>query len=232
MVVHEAGTREDPTVWARLLESEVQPLDASLPRAVVLAGAPSGALAANIDADSVRYLLYQLAHYGQFVVADVGCTLDGATPLAAAHRAALKAADRVFVVSRSDLVSLRRAAQLLEELRGMLDKPERRLALLLNQHHARHHHDAVEVARALRTPVAAVIPSDPRGVHAALAAQRPLVAVGGTGRGSAARALVDLARQLHNAEPKHAPRSASRSIRISAAWPRVLWAVAWQRGRP
>jgi Flp pilus assembly CpaE family ATPase len=88
----------------------------------------------------------------------------------------------------------------------MLDEPERRVSLLLNQHDPRHHHDALEVARALRTPVAAVIPNDARRVHAALAAQRPLVAIGGTGRGSAARALVNLARQLPSSEAP-SPRS-------------------------
>lgn len=231
MVLHEAGTRDDQNVWTRLLESELQPLDASLPRAVVLGGAPGGGLAANVDAEGVHDLLCQLASYAQFVVADVGCTVDRATPVAAAHRAALEAADRVFVVSRSDIIGLRRTAQLLEALRGVLDKPERRLALVLNQHHSRHDHDAVDVARALRTPVAAVIPNDPSGVHAALASQRPLVAVGGTGRGSAARALVDLARQLHDAERVGAPRSASRSIRISANWPRALRPLAWQGRR-
>ncbi|HYU05494.1 MAG TPA: hypothetical protein VEL02_16750 [Jatrophihabitantaceae bacterium] len=232
MVLHEAGTQNDPNVWARLLESELQPLDASLPRALVLAGAPGGGLVTNVGADDVRNLLCHLASYEQYVVADVGSTLDGGSPVASAHRAALAAADRVFVVTRSDLVGLRRAAQLLEVLRGMLNAPERCQALLLNEHHLRHHHDPVEVARALRTPVAAVIPNDAKGVNAALAAQRPLVAVGGTGRGSAARALVDLARQLHSAEDVRSPRSATRLLRIGFNWPRTFWPLAWQGRRP
>jgi Flp pilus assembly CpaE family ATPase len=233
MVLHEGRTRDDPGVWARLLEPELQPLDASVPQAVVLAGPPGGGLVANVGADGVSYLLRQLASYERFVVADVGCALDGGSPAAAAHRAALAAADRVFVVSRSDLVGLRRGAQLLEALRGMLHEPsEDRVALLLNQHDSRYHHDAVEVARALRTPVAAVIPNDARRVDAALAAQRPLVAFGGTGRGSAARALVDLARQLDGAENARSPRAASRPVRVSFNWPRTLWPMAWQGRRP
>src|SRR5207302_7142439 len=184
---------------------------------VVLAGAPGGGLAANVGADGVRCLLRELASHEQFVVAEVGCTLDGGSPVAAAHRGALEAADHVLVVSRSDLVGLRRAAQLLEALRALLDEPERRLALLLNQHHSRHHHDAVEVARALRTPVAAVIPNDARRVHAALAAQRALVAFGGTGRGSAARALVDLAGQLPGSEVR-SPRSVSHAMGGGVNW--------------
>ena len=231
MVLHEAGTRDDPAAWARLLESELQPLDASLPRAVVLAGAPGGGLAATVGADGVRNLLGQLAAYEEFVVADVGCTLDGGSPVAAAYRAALGSADRVFVVTRSDLIGLRRAAQLLETLRGMLDEPERRVALLLNQHHSRHHHDAVEVARALRTPVAAVIPNDAGRVHAALGAQRALVAFGGTGRGSAARALVDLAGQLAGSEVR-SPPAVSRSMGAGANWSRTFWPLAWQGRRP
>ena len=198
----------------------------------MLAGPPGGGLLSNVDADGVSYLLRQLASYERFVVADVGCSLDGGSPAAAAHRAALEAADRVFVVTRSDLVGLRRAAQLLEALRGMLHEPEGRVALLLNQHDSRHHHDAVEVARALRTPVAAVIPNDARRVHAALAAQRPLVAFGGTGRGSAARALADLARQLDGPENARSPRAASRLMRVSFNWPSTFWPMAWQGRRP
>jgi Flp pilus assembly CpaE family ATPase len=182
MVLHEIGTRDDASLWARLLESELQPLDRSLPRAVVLAGAPGAGLAASVGADSVRQLLRQLARHEQFVVVDVGSSLDGHTPVAAAHRAALETADRVFVVARADLIGLRRAAHLLEDLRGSLDHDADRLALVLNQHQPRYHHDSVEVARALRTTVAAVIPADPKSTQAALAAQRPLVAFGSARR--------------------------------------------------
>jgi Flp pilus assembly CpaE family ATPase len=231
MVLHETGAQDDPALWARLLHSELQPLDPTLPRAVVLAGAPGGGLVATVGADGVRNLFGHLAEYEEFVVADVGCTLDGGSPVAAAHRAAVASADRVFVVTHADLIGLRRAAQLLEALRGMLDEPERRVALLLNQHDSRHHHDALEVARALRTPVAAVIPNDARRVHAALAAQRPLVAIGGTGRGSAARALVNLARQLPSSEGP-SPPSLSRSMGIGANWVRTFWPLAWQARHP
>lgn len=172
MVLHEVGAREDPALWARYLESELQPLGTSLPRAVVLAGAPSTALAATIDADGVRGLLRHLSRLERFVVADVGSALSGGTPSAAAHRAALETADRVFVVARSDLLGLRRAAHVLDLLRGLLDDHEHRLSLLLNQHESNHHHDRVDVARALRTSVAAVIPNDPQRVHAALADER------------------------------------------------------------
>lgn len=232
MVLHEAGTRDDPSLWTRLLESELQPIDASVPRAVVLAGAPGGGLAAHIGADGVHQLLRHLAGYEQSVVVDVGCTLDGATPFGAAHRAALDIADRVLVVTRSDLVGLRRTAQLLDFLRGFLDCHEERLGLVLNQHQRDRHHDSVEVARALRTTVAAVIPNDPRRVHAALAAQRPLVAFGGTRRGSSAKALVELARQLRAARNVQPANAASQRMRIGFNWPRTLWPLAWQGRRP
>jgi Flp pilus assembly CpaE family ATPase len=222
MVLHEAGTRDDPNLWARLLESEFQPLDPAVPSAVVLAGAPGGGHAAKHGADAVRQLLRQLAGFEQFVVADVGSTIDGSTPVAGAHRAVLEVADRVFIVTRSDIVSLRRAAHLLESLRAMLEDHDRRLVLVLNQHQSQHHHDPVEVARALRTPVAAVIPNDPKGVHAALAAQRPLVAFGRNGRGSAGRAVVDLARQLHGAADVQPSQVASRTRRIGLNWPRAF----------
>src|SRR5260370_33938805 len=174
MVRNEIGSGGGASVWERPVESEPQPLDGSRPRVVVLAGAPGAGLAASVGADSVRRLLRQLATHEQFVVADVGSSLDGHTPVAAAHRAALETADRVFVVARADLIGLRRAAHLLEYLRGSLENHADRLALVLNQHHPQHHHDSVEVARALRTTVAGVIPADPKSTQAALAAQRPL----------------------------------------------------------
>jgi MinD-like ATPase involved in chromosome partitioning or flagellar assembly len=232
MVLHEAATRDDPSLWTRLLESELQLLDASVPGAVVLAGAPGGGLAAHVDADGVHRLLRHLTRHEQFVVMDVGSSLEGGTPFAAAHRAALDIADRVLVVTRSDVVALRRTAHLLDILRGFLECQEERLALVLNQHQRDRHHDWVEVARALRTTVAAVIPNDPRRVQAGLAAQRPLVAFGGNPRGSAGQALVELARQLRVATNVQPANAASRSIRLGFTWPRTLWPLAWQGRRP
>jgi Flp pilus assembly CpaE family ATPase len=168
--------------------------------------------------ESAQQLLRQLAGHYRYVVVDAGSTIDpaGAT---AAQRAILETADRVFVVARADLVGLRRAATLLESLRGIVDRADARLALVLNRHQARHHHDAVDVARALRATVAAVIPDDPDRAHAALAAQRPLVAFGGTPRGSAARALAELARSIHTATP--AGDAATGSSRA--------WSAGWRR---
>ena len=229
MVLHEAGTRADPGLWSRLLEAELQPLDPDAPRGVVLAGAPGNSLAAAVRPDSAQQLLRQLAGHYRYVVVDVGSTVDpaGAT---AAQRAVLETADRVFLVARADLVGLRRAATLLESLRGIVDRADARLALVLNRHQARHHHDAVDVARALRATVAAVIPDDPNRAHAALAAPRPLVAFGGTPRGSAARALAELARSIDTATP--AGDAATGSSRAwSARW-RKFGLFSPRRRRP
>jgi Flp pilus assembly CpaE family ATPase len=228
MVLHEAAARDDASLWARLLESELQSLDGSIPRAAVLAGAPGAGVAGSITADGVHRLLRELARHEQFVVADVGSTLEDHTPVAAGHRAALEAADRVFVVARADLVGLRRAAQLLEYLRGNLDRHADRLALVLNQHRAQYHHDAVEVVRAFRTRVVAVVPDDPRRTQAALAAQRPLVAFGGTRRGSAGRALLALARSIEDAAVAEPARASTRQPRFGFAWRPTLWPVAWE----
>ena len=153
------------------------------------------------------------------------------SPTAAAQRAALEIADRVFVVARADLVGLRRAAALLECLRGIVDRPDERLALILNRHRPRHHHDAVEVARALRATVATVVPDDPDRVYAALAAQRPLVAFGGTPRGSAARALDQLARSIETATPADWPGTGGRGSRRQSAWWRKLGLFSPRRRR-
>jgi len=229
MVLHEAGPRRDPTLWSSLLEAELQSLDRATPRGVVLAGVPGSSLAADVGPDGVRHLLRELARHERFVVADVGTNLDASTSVGAAHRAALEAADRVLVVARADVIGLRRASALLGRLRGIFGGSPDRLCLVLNRHQPRHHHDAIEVARALHTTVAAVIPDDPAGVQATIAAQRALVAFGGTRRGSAARAIVELAAAIEAASSVRAlsgqargrqaqRQSPPRSERFSLPW--------------
>jgi MinD-like ATPase involved in chromosome partitioning or flagellar assembly len=232
MVLHDAAGREDPSSWSDLLEAELQILHPSLPRAVVLAGVPGENLAAGVSPQTIQRLLRQLAQHERFIVADVGSDLDARSPAGSVHRAVLEAADRVLVVAQSDLVGLRRAAQLLECLRGLIYHHEQRLALILNRHQPRHHHDHVEVARALRTAVAAVIPDDPDGVQAALAAQQPLVAFGRAGRRSAARGLIDLARSLADATPSEDRGIRSGRVRHGFTWPLRLWPATFPGRHP
>jgi Flp pilus assembly CpaE family ATPase len=213
MVLHEAGVADDADLWSGLLEAELQPLDPACTRAVVLAGPPTASLGRSVSSDQARKVLRNLARHERFVVADLGSELDAGDELASVQRAALEVADRVLIVARSDVVGLRRAAATLENIRAVVDRPDERLALILNRHQERHHHGAVEVARSLQTTVAAVIPEDPSRVQAALAAQRPLVASGGARRGSAARALVAFARSIEAAGPGALARTGDETSR-------------------
>jgi Flp pilus assembly CpaE family ATPase len=199
MVLHETNGSDDPRIWADALAAELQPLDEESPGARVLVGAPSVGLASAVEPDSVRDLLVHLAAQEQFVVVDLGAECDAHTVPGAAQHAVLELADRILVVSRADVLGLGRTRALLDRLRGVVSRPDERLALVLNRHQPRHHHDDIEVARAFRTSVAAVIPDDPAGVQAALAAQRPLGALGRGRRAPAARALFRLAREISNA---------------------------------
>lgn len=82
MVLHEAGTRADSGLWSRLLEAELQPLDARLPLGAVLAGAPGSNLAAAMQPEGARQVLRQLAVHYRYVVVDAGSTLEATGPAA------------------------------------------------------------------------------------------------------------------------------------------------------
>jgi MinD-like ATPase involved in chromosome partitioning or flagellar assembly len=234
MIVHEAPGA-DPARWAEALSGELQPLDAASTQAVVLCGAPKPGLRAALGTAFLEMLLQQLRLHYAWIVADLGDRLDEGSPAGAGHRAILAAADRVLVVATPDLVGLRRAASLIELLRAQLgETASARVALVLNRHDRRHHHDPVEVAQALGVAVAAAIPDDRQALQRALADQRPVVAFGRGRRGSAARALLDLAQLVERGSPglpaaaSGLPIVAAPAARVQERPPaRSRW--AWRR---
>jgi Flp pilus assembly CpaE family ATPase len=109
------------------------------------------------------------------VIVDAGQVVAGNTR---AGEALLRAADRVLIVSGSDLVSAWNAQCCAQHLRDCGVPPER-LSVLINRREGRTGYGAAEVEQALALPVAAVLPEDRRAARRARAEQLPVTAGGG-----------------------------------------------------
>jgi MinD-like ATPase involved in chromosome partitioning or flagellar assembly len=193
-MVVQGTPRDDSEASLALLQGELQALDPGCPRGVALAGVPRPGTA--LAQERIEDLLRQLRMRQRYVVADLGAYLEPSTDAAAVQRAALAYSDRVLVVASSDIVGLRRAAALLKHLRPLLVDGGEHIALVLNRHDGRYHHDAAEVAEVLGTGVAAAIPDDSDRVQRALVARRLVTAESANKRGSAVRALLELAEHV------------------------------------
>lgn len=206
---------DTPRAWERALDAEAQPLHPRSPRARVLCGLPTPELRGGVGAAAVERLVDALAARCRYLVLDVGAELYG--DVGAAHRAALRRAERVLLVAAPDLAGLWQARTALRLWRDQLRLDDARLALVLAGWDARWQHGRAEVEWALRLPTAAVIPHDRRALQRALAEQRPLVL---DDRSRAARALLDLAGRLHGGalalppEPVAPPARRRRSWRV------------------
>ncbi len=198
------ATSGGPDAWPRALSRHVQMLHETTQRAFVLAGVPRPGMRAALTPDGLAELLKHLgAHFG-YVIAHVGASLDPDTSAGAAHRALVLGADQVLLVTTPDIVGLRRAKVALDTLaelgvRGVpADGRPDRVSLVLNRYpRGVTVPGRAEIADALTVQVAALIPQDDRAAQRALAAQRPLVAVGQGRPGRAATALMELATHLH-----------------------------------
>jgi Flp pilus assembly CpaE family ATPase len=209
------AVREDPRQWASALTDELQPLSERSPSVHVLCGPPKLEMRSSITPQFVERLIAELAHRHRYVIVDVGSELLGIESAAANHRAALVSAQRVLVVSGSDLVSLWRTRTTLELLDRQLGIARASVGLVLNRHDPRYHHPPDEVEWHLGAPVHAVVPYD-RAAERAVAQQHPLVE---DPPGRAGRALLGLAQLIHEAKvplPMHSKSAAGR----------VTW---WQR---
>jgi Flp pilus assembly CpaE family ATPase len=186
---------ETEAEWKHAIEQEAQPLDAECVHGAVICGSPKLELRAGITSRFVERLVRELRHRYRFVILDVSADLLSreTTP----HRAALQVADQILLVAAADVVSLWHARTGLGFLYGQLGIDRERIALVVNRHDRRFHHGRPEIDWALGLATAAVIPNDQVATQRALAAQRPLVL---SGRGPAARSLLDLAERVHGGE--------------------------------
>jgi Flp pilus assembly CpaE family ATPase len=217
------AVREDPRAWPGALTDELQPLTSNAPGVSVLCGPPKREMRTSIAPSFVERLVAELAQRYRYVILDVGPDLLGMDSAAANHRAALASAQRLLVVSGSNLVGLWHTRTALEHLERQLGVQRQAVHLVLNRHDVRHHHARAEVEWHLGSPVAAVIPADYPATERAIAEQRPLVAETGTRAG---RALLELAERLHEGRLRLPPQVGPRDTR--SRW----WRRIWPRGEP
>lgn len=183
---------ETAAEWSHAVEQEIQPLGGRCVDGVVLCGAPKLELRVGITPRFVERLIQELRHRYRYVIVDAGAELLGRELVP--HRTALQAADHVLFVASADMVGLWHARTGLGLLHGQLGIDRERLALIVNRHDRRFHHGQSEIEWAIGLPASALIPNDQVAVQRSHAAQRPLIL---SGRGAAARSLLDLAERVH-----------------------------------
>ena len=210
------AVRDDPRRWGVALAEELQPLDSSATRALVLCGPPKREMRTSLGPALVERLLDELAQRFQWVIVDIGPELMGLEVAPATHRAGLARADRILLVSAADFVALWHTRTALDQLEHLLGLERRRVNLVLNRHDARFHHSRQEVEWHLGAPVASIIPFDHAGLQRAVAEQRPAVL---DPRSRAGRAMLVLAEGIHDGKLRlQVPGSA----RARASWWRRL----------
>lgn len=209
--------------WDRAIAAEAQALHSRSGHGVVLCGLAKPEGRGAVSPASMEQLIVALAGRYRYVVLDVGADTFG--DAGAAHRTALRLANRVLLAASPDLLGLWQARTALRCWRDQLHLGEERLALVLAGHDPRHHHTWTEIGWTLSVPVAAVIPHDHQALHRALAEQRPLTL---DTRRPVAHALLDLANRLRGGEiilppePLENPRTRRGALSIPHwRWPHV-----------
>jgi hypothetical protein len=233
-----------PGDWDHALVQEAQPLDPRSPHGVVLCGVPKPAMRAAVTLPFFERALAELRARYRYVLLDVGADLLGAEAMV--HRAALGLADQILLVGTADLVGLSRLRAALNLCQTQLGLPPSHVALVINRYERRRHHRRGEIAWALETPLAAVVPYDYAGTQRAFAAQRPVTLMGRSGAG---RALLALAGRIHAGRIALPAEARGRSLwwyravpaspapvgpQVPAApiRPAPLWSLLWRRRGP
>lgn len=143
----------------------------------VLAGIERSDSSSQISGELVASVLAGLRNRYEHVVVDLGEVISGVS--APATGAALRASERVLLVTRGDLVSLWNARACLRYVREGLGLPEDAVRIVLNRREKRGQYKSGEVERALSAPVLATVPEDRRATFSAIERQVPLTSAGG-----------------------------------------------------
>jgi Mrp family chromosome partitioning ATPase len=183
---------DTPAGWDSALSTELQPMGAPSRYGVALAGVTKPSLRPWVTPLFFEHLIGALRERYHYVVLDTsggGWSPDDL----AIDRLCLRLADRVLMVVRPDVQGVTVAQRVLRQRVHL-----HRVSLLLNQAGLRGQYGRAEVEAALRVPVSAVLPADPRGVAGARARHRPVVCQPGC---RVAPPLLDLARRLCAGKP-------------------------------
>ncbi len=169
MLAHAAP--RSPAEWGRALDEELQPLHASLPGVLVLAGLPRPEMRQALGERVLHGLPAELARRYAFVVVDLGAMAPGDLP---AYLVRLDAIPwRLLVVGGADLVGLWHTRGCLRQIESLARLERDRVWLVVNRFDRRFHHSPQQIAWTLGWPVAATVPADHAGVGRALEAQTP-----------------------------------------------------------
>lgn len=215
------GQPVTPEEWDRELGRALQPLDRRSPHGRVLCGLATPAMRAGVTVDFFMRTVDELRARFRYVLFDLGTDLLGSD--GALHRAALRAASQILVVTTPDVVDLLRIRTQLGALDTQLSIERERVALVVNRHDRRHHQSRRAIEWALGCPLAACLPYDRYAIERAKAAHRPVVL---DRRSRAGCAMLDLAGRVHGgsiALPPEAPRR-WRLMRTGFLW-RPSWRV-------
>jgi MinD-like ATPase involved in chromosome partitioning or flagellar assembly len=219
-----------PDDWDRALARETQPLAPRSPTGRALCGVPRPALRPAVSARLLAELVARLRERFRYVVLDLGDVADlpaGDAGVAGAQRAALAAADHVYLVATPDPVGVWRAQEARDALWAGAGVARERTSLVLNRHDGRRHHRRGEIEWALGLRAAAVVPHDHSRVQEALGAQQPVVL---DERSAAGRALLDLAERLFGGDlvlPTESPAYGARVRREARDRQRMPWPRRW-----
>jgi Mrp family chromosome partitioning ATPase len=178
---------DTPAAWDTSLSTELQPMGAPSRYGVALAGVTKPSLRPWVTPHFFEHLIRALRERYRYVVLDTsggGWSPDDA----AIDRLCLRLADRVLMVVRPDVQGVMVAQRVLRQ-RAHLQL----VSVVLNQAGLAGQYGRAEIEAALRVPVGAIVPADPRGVAGARARHRPVVCQPGC---RASPPLLDLARRL------------------------------------
>ncbi|HEX8969590.1 MAG TPA: hypothetical protein VF937_17030 [Chloroflexota bacterium] len=212
------AVRDDPSVWGAALADELQPLVTGSSASTILCGPPKREMRSSVAAAVTDRLIAELAQRYSWVILDVGPEWLGTDSAPVNHRTALARAQRVVLVSASDLVGLWHARVALDQLERLIGLDRQGVGLVLNRHDVRFHHARAEVEWHLGTPVLGIIPFDQVAIQRATAQQRPAVVDSGS---RVSRALLTVAERLAESKVR-LPAQPDLASRDGSWWRRVL----------
>jgi Mrp family chromosome partitioning ATPase len=183
---------DTPAGWHTALASELQPMGDPSRYGLALAGVTKPSLRSWVTPSFFEHLIGALRERYRYVVLDTsggGWSPDDA----AIDRLCMRLADRILMVVRPDVQGVMVAQRVLRQHAHI-----HRVSAILNQAGLPGQHGRAEIEAALRVPVSAILPADPRGVAGARARHRPIVCQPGC---RVAPPLLDLARRLCGGKP-------------------------------
>lgn len=164
------------------------------PRFAVLAGVERPEATERLTPERATAAIAVLQERFDTVLIDAGETLSGVT--SDTGGALIRSAERILLVTTSDLLGLWNARSCLRFLTESLGVPPEAVSAVINKTGGDGQYDGADAERALGVRVLAAVPEDWRGMRRARASQEPITAT----RGRAAQAVAELASRLAGAE--------------------------------